>query len=88
MLFASYQESSYGRAKNIDWAFGGLGDSSQYRVGNQFLWDPVKNLEFGLEVFYARIDQTLAHNPGVVSTALPVGVPRTVTPSKRASHRA
>ena len=74
VLFASYEESSYGRAKNIDWTLGGLGDMSQYRVGNQFLWDPVKNLEFGLEVFYAHIDQTLAHNPGQAATALPVGI--------------
>ncbi len=74
VLFASYEESSYGRAKNIDWTLGGLGDMSQYRVGNQFLWDPVKNLEFGVEVFYAHIDQTLAHNPGQAASALPVGI--------------
>ena len=73
VLFASYEESSYGRAKNIDWTLGGLGDASQYRIGNQFLWDPVKNLEFGVEFDYAHIDQTLAHNPGQVATALPVG---------------
>ena len=74
VLFGSYEESYYGRAKNIDWTLGGLGDMSEYRVGNQFLWDPVKNLEIGLEVFYAHIDQTLAHNPGVAATALPVGI--------------
>ena len=51
VLFGSYEEVSYGRAKNIDWTLGGLGDGSEYRVGNQFLWDPVKNLEIGLEVF-------------------------------------
>ncbi len=74
VLFGSYEESSYGRAKNIDWTLGGLGDMSEYRVGNQFLWDPVKNLEIGLEVFYAHIDQTLAHNPGVAATALPATI--------------
>ena len=74
VLFGSYDQASYGQAKNIDWSFGGLGDYSEYRVGNQFLWDPVKNLEFGLEVFYAHIDQTLAHNPGQTATALPVGI--------------
>ncbi len=74
VLFGSYEESGYGRAKNIDWAFGGLGDMSEYRIGNQFLWDPVKNLEIGLEVFYAHIDQTLAHNPVSAPTALPVGI--------------
>ena len=74
VLFGSYEESSYGRAKNIDWTLGGLGDASQYRVGNQFLWDPVKNLEIGLEFDYLHIDQTLARNPGQVATALPVGI--------------
>ena len=74
VLFGSYEESSYGSAKNIDWTLGGLGDASQYRVGNQFLWDPVKNLEIGLEVFYAHLDQTLAHAPGTAATALPVGI--------------
>ena len=74
VLFGSYEESAYGRAKNIDWTLGGLGDMSEYRVGNQFLWDPVKNLEIGVEFDYAHIDQTLAHNPGQAATALPVGI--------------
>ena len=74
VLFASYEQTSYGRAKNIDWTLGGLGDASEYRVGNQFLWDPVKNLEFGLEFDYMHIDQTLAHNVNQAATALPVGV--------------
>jgi hypothetical protein len=74
VIFASYEESSYGRAKNIDWTLGGLGNASQYRIGNQFLWDPVKNLEFGVEFFYAHLDQTLAHNPNQAATALPVGI--------------
>ena len=74
VLFGSYEQTSYGRAKNFDWTLGGLGDAHQYKVGNQFLWDPAKNLEFGLEFDYARIEQTLAHNPGVAATALPAGI--------------
>jgi len=70
VLFGSYEETSYGRAKNIDWTLGGLGDGSEYRVGNQFLFDPVKNLEIGLEVIYGHIDQTLAHNPGQAATSI------------------
>ena len=70
VLFGSYEETSYGRAKNIDWTLGGLGNASQYRVGNQFLFDPVKNLEIGLEVVYGHIDQTLAHNPGQAATSI------------------
>ena len=74
VLFGSYEEISYGRAKNVDWTLGGLGDASQYRIGNQFLFDPVKNLEIGLEFDYAHIDQTLAHNPGQAATGLPRGI--------------
>jgi hypothetical protein len=70
VLFGSYEQTTYGRAKNIDWTLGGLGDGSEYRVGNQFLWDPVKNLEFGLEFTYMHIDQTLAHNPGQAATSI------------------
>ena len=74
ILFGSYEEISYGRAKNVDWAYGGLGDASEYRIGNQFLFDPVKNLEIGLEFDYAHIDQTLARNPGQAPSALPQGI--------------
>ena len=74
VIFGSYEQTSYGRAKNFDWTLGGLGNASEYRIGNQFLWDPVKNLEFGLEFDYLHIDQTLAHAPGVQATALPASV--------------
>ena len=74
VLFGSYIQTSYGRAKNIDWTQGGLGDGSKYIVGNQFLYDPVKNLEIGLEFDYAHLDQTIAHNPGAAPSALPVGI--------------
>jgi hypothetical protein len=74
ILFGSYEHVSYGAAKNIDWALGGIGDASEYRIGNQFVWTPVNNLSIGLEVIYSHIDQTLAHAPGVAATALPVGI--------------
>ena len=74
VLFGSYEEVSYGsRAKNTDWTLGGIGDASEYRIGNQFIWTPVNNLSVGLEVIYAHIDQTLAHSPGFAATPLPVG---------------
>ena len=76
VLFGSYEESSYGRAGLVDWTLGGVGRASQYRIGNQFLFDPVKNFEIGLEFDYAHIDQTLAHDPGRVASRLPVGVSR------------
>lgn len=71
VLFGSYEETGSGnRVKNIDWTLGGVGDGSEYRIGNQFLSDPVKNLEFD----YMHVDQILAHNAGVAATALPTGV--------------
>ena len=75
VIFGSYEEISYGnRAKNTDWTLGGIGDASEYRIGNQFIWTPVNNLSLGVEFLYAHIDQTLAHSPGVAATALPFGV--------------
>ncbi len=74
VLFGSYEQTSYGRAGRIDWTQGGLGFGEQYRVGNQFLFDPVKNFEIGLEVNYSKINQTLAHNVNQAATALPAGV--------------
>ncbi len=76
VVFGSYEQTSYGRAGRIDWTQGGLGFGEQYRVGNQFLWDPVKNLEFGLEVNYSKLNQTLAHNVDQAATALPTGISR------------
>ncbi len=76
VVFGSYLQSSYGRAGRIDWTQGGVGFGQQFKVGNQFLWDPVKNLEFGLEFDYAKIEQTLAHNVNQAATALPTGVAR------------
>ncbi len=75
VLFGSYIHTEYGaRARNTDWTLGGLGDGSEYRIGNQFIWTPVNNLSVGIEVIYMHIDQTLAHNPGVAPTALPAGI--------------
>jgi hypothetical protein len=75
VLFGSYVHYSYGnRAQNTDWTLGGLGDGSEYRIGNQFIWTPVNNLSVGIEVLYAHLDQTIAHNPGLAATALPAGI--------------
>ncbi len=75
VIFGSYEQNTYGGAvKNTDWTRGGIGDASEYRIGNQFLFDPVKNFEIGLEFDYVHIDQTLAHDFGKVATAIPVGV--------------
>ncbi len=74
VLFGSYLHTEYGsRARNTDWTLGGLGDGSEYRIGNQFIWTPVNNLSVGIEVIYMHIDQTLARGPAG-PTALPVGI--------------
>ncbi len=72
VLFGSYLHTEYGnRARNTDWTLGGLGDGSEYRIGNQFIWTPVNNLSVGIEVIYMHIDQTLAHNPGAAAYGPP-----------------
>ncbi|MDX7952459.1 porin [Lichenihabitans sp. Uapishka_5] len=61
VLFGSYEEVSYGnRAKSTDWRLGGIGDASEFRIGNQFIWTPVNNLSIGIEGIYAKIDQDIA----------------------------
>ena len=42
VLFGSYEQSGYGRAKNIDWTLGGLGDMTEYRIGKPV---PVRSRE-------------------------------------------
>ncbi len=80
VLYGSYEHSDYGnRAASISWVQGGIGGAEQYKIGNQFLWDPVKNLEIGIDFMYTRIDQSI---PGV-NTALngvgPVALPAGIT---------
>ena len=71
VLFGSYEEVSYGnRAKNTDWRFGGIGDASEYRIGNQFIWTPVNNLSVGIEAVYAHLDQDIAGTAGNSAQAI------------------
>ncbi len=79
VLYGSYEHSDYGnRAAAISWTQGGIAGAEQFKVGNQFLWDPVKNLEIGIDVMYSRIDQKIPGEytalNGVPAVALPVGV--------------
>ena len=60
ILFGSYEEVNYGKAKNIAFFNGGIGNASEYRIGNQFVYTPVHNLDVGLEFLYAHIDQDIA----------------------------
>ena len=71
VLFGSYEEVSYGgRAKNTDWRLGGIGDASEYRIGNQFIWTPVNNLSVGIEAVYAHLDQDIAGTRGNSAQAI------------------
>ena len=76
VLFGSYEEIGYGNTvRNTPFFAGGIGDASEYRIGNQFIFTPVHNLDIGLEFLYAHIDQDIAGTgagvPGAaVTTAL------------------
>ena len=75
VLYGSYEEIGYGNiVKNIDWTRGGVGDASEFRVGNQFIFTPVHNLDIGLDVMYSKINQDLGHEVGFAPTALPAGI--------------
>lgn len=72
VVFGSYEHLGYGKGANsVSWTQGGIGGGDGYRIGNQFLWDPAKNLEVGLEVMYMKVDQSI---PGLVANPLPVGI--------------
>ncbi len=61
VLFGSYEEIGYGNVvRNTSFLNGGIGDASEYRIGNQFIFTPVHNLDIGLEFLYAHIDQDIA----------------------------
>lgn len=65
VLYGSYEEISYGSTvKNADWRFGGIGDGSQYKIGNQFIFTPVHNLDLGVDVMYAKVNQDITAPPG------------------------
>ncbi len=60
VLYGSYEEIGYGNTvRTTDWRFGGIGDGSQYKIGNQFIFTPVHNLDFGIDVMYAKVNQDL-----------------------------
>lgn len=74
VLFGSYEEIGYGNTvRSTPFDLGGLGDASEYRIGNDFIFTPVHNLDIGLEVIYAHIDQDIAGtNAGAIGQAATV----------------
>ena len=60
VLYGSYEEVGYGNAvRGVDWRLGGIGDGNQYKIGNQFIFTPVHNLDIGVDVMYAKVSQDI-----------------------------
>ncbi len=84
VLFGSYTKVMTGTGtKNTDWAMGGLGSASEYRVGSQLIWSPVRHFDIGIEAVYARLNQTVASVPGTTPTSLVTSV-GTIKPNNNA----
>ena len=64
ILFGSSEQTSLGWAINSDRAQAGLGNASEYRIGNRLDYDAIENVEISVEADYAHIDQTITHDPG------------------------
>ena len=74
--------------KAVDTVFGGLSNVSVTQVGHEFVWSPIKDLNFGLETAYARLSQSATGQngnapfsaytaPAVVSAGATVGAAST-----------
>ena len=74
-VWAAYTVLDYGRtSRSVDWQNGGLGRGSDFIAATNFTWQPVKNLDIGLDLSCTKVNQSLAHVPGVAPSALPVGL--------------
>ncbi len=61
VFFGSYAKiTTGGLTKSISWTNGGLGNASEYRIGTDLVWSPVKDFDIGIELLYSRLNQTLA----------------------------
>ena len=70
--FGSYTRINSGsNAKAIDWTVGGIGNFTQYFIGTQLVWVPVKGFTIGVEGMYVNTKTDLAG--GVNRTATPAG---------------
>ncbi len=70
-LLASYMQLNPGTVtKNTDWTLGGLSSANILTLAGQVIWSPVKDLDIGAELSYARLNQSLAHAPGFNATCV------------------
>lgn len=77
-VFASYMKLNYGNggySSVTDLQLGtynvGFIDASEWRVGTNVIWSPIKNFDIGVEVLYTRVDpkgRVLSNNNGVAKT--------------------
>jgi len=69
-VFGSYTKITPGsNAKMIDWTVGGIGTQTEWRLGTQVVWVPVKNFSIGLEGMYVNTKNTLAGVAPLPATA-------------------
>lgn len=70
-VFGSYTKLNVGsNSKLISWTTGGIGNQTEYRVGTQIVWVPVKGFSIGVEGMYMNTKNSLA---GLGNFTAPVG---------------
>ncbi|MDF2118818.1 porin [Roseiarcaceae bacterium H3SJ34-1] len=71
-FIASYLRVTPGRVtRNTDWTNGGLSEATAWSVQSNLIWSPVKNFDIGVELSYARLQQSLTGLNGGLPTAVP-----------------
>ncbi|MBN9082725.1 MAG: hypothetical protein BGP04_00875 [Rhizobiales bacterium 62-17] len=76
-LLASYARVMPGNVtRNTAWANGGLSNATAWNVMGDIIWSPVRNFDIGLELSYARLNQSLP-----LSVPAGLGVLANVNPS-------
>ena len=80
-VYGSYTAVRPGsQTKLVNWNQGGLGNARTWMVGTTLTYTPVAGLDFGVDLVYARLNQTFAGGAPVAGTLnsfaspLPVGV--------------
>ena len=70
-IFGSYINLQPGnKTRTTDWVLGGLSRASQYDVGANLVYSPTKNFDIGLEVTYAKLNQSLTGQNGAAPTSV------------------
>ena len=69
-IYGGYARVTPGSASKNggDWRLGYLGNWTEYRAAATLQWTPVAGLSIGVDGIYARVNQSLAHAPGVAAS--------------------